>query len=72
MFFFYFKVMWFKFVYFQELEKTLRTVLVDTLNHEYFKYICDLLEIKEGEDINSPLFSKMAALAERLLYPEYV
>lgn len=57
---------------YKELEKTLKNVLVDTLNHEHFKYICDLLEIKEGEDINAPLFSKMAALAERLLYPQYV
>lgn len=47
-------------------------MLVDTLNHEHYMYICELLELKEGEDLNAELFSKMAALAERLLYPQYV
>lgn len=57
---------------YKELEKALKNVLVDTLNNEYFKYICELLEIKEGEEVTCDLFSKIAALAERLLYPQYV
>ncbi|XP_076107501.1 uncharacterized protein LOC143075823 isoform X5 [Mytilus galloprovincialis] len=59
-------------MHYKELEKALKNVLVDTLNHEHYQYICELLEIKEGEDINSDLFAKMSALAERLLYPQYV
>lgn len=61
------------FFYFsQELEKALREVLVGTLTKQKVKELCDWLEINEDTKIDYKLFSGMAALAERILYPDFV
>ncbi|XP_064612552.1 uncharacterized protein LOC135476453 [Liolophura sinensis] len=56
----------------KELEKALREVLVGTLTKQRVKELCDWLEINEDTKIDYKLFSGMAALAERILYPDFV
>ena len=57
---------------FQDIDRTLKDVLVNTITTDQIKYLLDLLDINEETKIDYKLFAGMAAYAERVLYPKFV
>ncbi|GFN90345.1 serine/arginine repetitive matrix protein 1-like, partial [Plakobranchus ocellatus] len=52
--------------------KALQEVLVNALKDQQLTELCDILEVEDDTSVDLKLFSGMAALAERILYPEYL
>ena len=60
------------FIYFQDIDRTLKDVLVNTITSDQIKYLLELLDIDEETKVDYKLFAGMAAYAERVLYPKFV
>lgn len=58
--------------FFQDLEKALTMVLVNTITSDDYKRIAELLDLSENVRIDIDAFSAMAALAERLMCSTHV
>ncbi|GFS15059.1 serine/arginine repetitive matrix protein 1-like [Elysia marginata] len=54
------------------LSKALQEVLVNALKDHHLAELCDILEIEDHTLVDLQLFSGTAALAERILYPDYL
>ncbi|RUS79760.1 hypothetical protein EGW08_012476, partial [Elysia chlorotica] len=54
------------------LSLALQEVLVNALSERHLAELCDILDIDETTSVDLQLFSGMAALAERILYPDYI
>ena len=52
--------------------KAIKEVLVNTVSLEQAEDLCLLLEIEDSTSVDLKLFSGIAALAERILYPDFV
>ena len=57
---------------FQDIDRTLKDVLVNTITTEQIQYLLGLLDIDESTKVDYKLFAGMAAYAERVLYPKFV
>ena len=57
---------------FQDIDRSLKDVLVNTITTDQIKYLLELLDITEETKIDYKLFAGMAAYAERVLYPRFV
>ncbi|CAL1544481.1 unnamed protein product [Lymnaea stagnalis] len=55
-----------------QLCEALKDVLVNTITYSQAEELCDLLEVDDETCVDLDLFSGMAALAERILYPEFL
>ena len=60
------------FICFQDIDRTLKDVLVNTITSDQIKYLLELLDIDEETKVDYKLFAGMAAYAERVLYPKFV
>ena len=56
----------------QDLDRSLKDVLVNTITSEQISDILHTLEIDENTKIDFKLFAGLAAYAERVLYPKFV
>ena len=54
------------------LSKALREVLVNTITADQVEDLCELLDLSDVTPVDLQLFSGTAALAERILYPDFV
>ena len=54
------------------LGKALKEVLVNTITSEQVSDMATLLEVEDDTPVDIKLFSGIAALAERILYPDFV
>ncbi|XP_069135165.1 uncharacterized protein [Argopecten irradians] len=57
---------------FKDLRKALMDVLVNTLTDDHFTMLVDHMDFTSDAEIDLVLFSALSALAERLMYPEFV
>ncbi|XP_033748568.1 uncharacterized protein LOC117333393 isoform X9 [Pecten maximus] len=57
---------------FKDLRKALMDVLVNTLTDDHFTMLVDHMNFSTDAEIDLVLFSALSALAERLMYPEFV
>ncbi|XP_060081573.1 uncharacterized protein LOC132560889 [Ylistrum balloti] len=57
---------------FKDLRKSLMDVLVNTLTDDHFTMLVDHMDFSPDAEIDLVLFSALSALAERLMYPEFV
>ena len=55
----------------QGLETCLRETLVQALKENTFADLCELLDITDQTVVDFKLFSGVAAITERILYPYY-
>mgnify|MGYP000314280115 FL=1 len=60
------------FVKFQDLDKSLKDVLVNTIDSKQIHEILKSLDVDENTRVDYKLFAGMAAYAERVLYPKFV
>ncbi|KAK3084885.1 hypothetical protein FSP39_020788 [Pinctada imbricata] len=56
----------------KELERAVKSVLVNTITTEHYKELADMLEIDENTRIDIATFSAISALAERLLCTSFM
>ena len=58
---------------FSDLDKALGEVLISTFDkNKHWPMLLDLTKVNEQSKIDSVLFSAICALAERILYPDFL
>lgn len=57
---------------FQHLGNALTDVLIHTITQEQIKSMVELVQLNDESHVDLKLFCGMAALSERILYPEYL